>query len=79
MIGLFTHYPIGSTIYHSLFSTGNAVHPSTYTGLENYSLLMEDDIFWKVLKNNMIYSMCTVPLSIAFALGMALLINRNIK
>ncbi|MCP4339119.1 MAG: sugar ABC transporter permease, partial [Desulfobulbaceae bacterium] len=25
------------------------------------------------------YSMCTVPLSIAFALGMALLINRNIK
>lgn len=79
MIGLFTHYPIGSTIYHSLFSTGNAVHPSIYTGLENYTLLMEDDIFWKVLRNNMIYSMCTVPLSIAFALGMALLINRNIK
>lgn len=79
MIGLFTHYPIVSTIYHSLFSTGNAVHPSSYIGLENYTFLMEDDIFWKVLKNNMIYSMCTVPLSIALALGMALLINRNIK
>lgn len=79
MIGLFTHYPIGSTIYHSLFSNGSATHPSTYTGLENYNFLLEDDNFWKVLKNNMIYSMCTVPLSIAFALGMALLINRNIK
>lgn len=79
MIGLFTHYPIGSTIYHSLVSTGNAVHPSTYIGLENYAFLMKDAIFWKVLKNNMIYSMCTVPLSIAFALGMALLINLNIK
>ncbi len=74
-----THYPIGSTIYHSLFSTGNAIHPSNYIGLENYNFLMEDDIFWKVLKNNMIYSMCTVPLSIGFALGIALLINRNIK
>jgi len=78
MIGLFTHYPIASTIYHSFFTTGTAVNPATYSGLENYTYLLEDDIFRKVLMNNMIYSMCTVPLSVAIALGMALLINRSI-
>lgn len=78
MIGMFTHYPIGSTIYHSFTSTGTVVNPSTFSGLENYTFLLEDEIFRKVLMNNMIYSMCTVPLSVAMALGMALLVNRNI-
>lgn len=79
MIGLFTHYPIFSSLYHSLFSTGTAVKPAEFIGMENYTYLLEDEIFWTVLKNNLIYSMCTVPLSIAMALGMALLVNRNIK
>jgi len=58
---------------------GTATRPEVFIGLENYSYLMDDEIFWKVLSNNLIYSMCTVPFSIAIALGMALLINRNIK
>ncbi len=78
MIALFTHYPIGATIYHSLFSTGTATRPSSFIGLENYLYLLDDDIFWKVLKNNLLYSMCTVPMSITLALAMALLVNRKI-
>jgi len=79
MICLFTHYPIVSNLYHSLFSMGTVTRPEVYIGLENYRYLFEDEIFIKVLKNNFIYSMCTVPFSVAIALGMALLINRNIK
>ena len=79
MISLFTHFPIGSNLFHSLFSMGTVTRPATFIGLENYAFLMDDDIFWKVLSNNLVYSMCTVPLSVAIALGMALLINRNIK
>lgn len=79
MISLFTHYPIVSNLYHSLFSMGTVTRPEVFIGLENYSYLMDDEIFWKVLSNNLVYSMCTVPFSIAIALGMALLINRNIK
>ena len=41
MIGLFTHYPIGSTIYHSFTSTGTAVRPSAFIGLENFTYLAE--------------------------------------
>jgi sn-glycerol 3-phosphate transport system permease protein len=79
MISLFTHFPIGSSMVHSLFSMGTAARPSTFIGLENYAFLMDDDIFWKVLKNNLVYSFCTVPLSISIALGMALLINGKLK
>jgi len=79
MISLFTHYPIVSNVFHSLFSTGTVTRPATFIGLENYMYLMDDDIFWKVLSNNLVYSMCTIPISIAIALGMALLINCNIK
>ncbi len=79
MISLFTHYPICSNLFHSLFSMGTATRPGTFIGLENYTFLLDDDIFWKVLKNNLVYSMCTVPVSVAMALGMALLVNRNIK
>ena len=79
MISLFTHYPIISNVFHSLYSMGTVTRPEAFIGLDNYRFLMDDDIFWKVLKNNFIYSMCTVPFSIAMALGMALLINRNIK
>jgi len=79
MISLFTHYPIISNVFHSLYSMGTVTRPETFIGLDNYRFLMDDDIFWKVLENNFIYSMCTVPFSIAIALGMALLINRNIK
>jgi len=79
MISMFTHYPIITTLYHSFFSTGTAAHPAKFIGLENYSYLLKDEIFWKVLSNNFLYSVCTVPISIAIALGMALLVNRNIK
>lgn len=79
MISMFTLYPICSTLYHSIFSTGTATRATEFIGLENYAYLMDDDIFWKVLRNNFLYSFCTVPMSIVIALSMALLINKKIK
>ncbi|WP_022664138.1 carbohydrate ABC transporter permease [Desulfospira joergensenii] len=79
MISLFTHFPIASTLFHSLFSTGTVSRPAEFIGLENYAYLLEDEIFWKVLFNNFVYSLCTVPVSMAMALGMAILVNRKIK
>jgi len=79
MIGLFTHYPIFATFFRSFFATPIGTKPAPFVGLENYSFLMEDEVFWKVLKNNLIYSFCTVPASIALALIMAMTVNGKIK
>lgn len=71
----FTHYPTVSTLAQSLFSTGTAIRPSAFVGLDNYRYLLDDPIFWKVLRNNLWYAAGTIPISIAIALLMAVWVN----
>ncbi len=40
--------------------------------------MIQDDVFWQALWNNVIYAVATVPLSIALALAMALWVNSRI-
>ena len=63
----FTHYPTFATLSHSLFSTGTATRPAEFIGIENYRFLLEDEVFWKVVRNNVWYAVGTIPLSIAIA------------
>jgi sn-glycerol 3-phosphate transport system permease protein len=71
----FTHYPTVATVYHSLFSTGTHLRPSSFVGLDNYRALAADPIFWQVLQNNFWFAVGTVPASIALAIVMALWVN----
>ncbi len=71
----FTHYPAVATLAQSFFSSGTALRPAEFIGLENYQMMFEDEVFWKVLKNNLWYAGGTIPLSIAIALLMALWVN----
>ncbi len=72
----FTHYPTIATIIDSFFSKGNPVRPSRFIGLDNYRLMTDDPIFWKVLANNMWFAIGTIPTSIALAIAMALMVNK---
>ena len=74
----FTYYPMVSTLVLSFFSDGTATRPSVFVGLENYQSLLEDDIFWKVLGNNLWYALGTIPTSIGIALLMAIWVNRRL-
>ena len=71
----FTHYPTVATLWQSFFSTGTALRPAAYAGLDNYLMLIEDEVFWKVLKNNVLYAAGTIPASIAIAMLMAAWVN----
>lgn len=75
----FTHYPALATIWHSFFSTPKGARPARFIGVENYAVLVDDPVFWIVLKNNVIYALGTVPLSIGLALAMALWVNGRIR
>ena len=72
----FTHYPTVATVYESLFSKGTVIRPSRFVGLANYESMFEDPIFWKVLFNNLWFALGTIPVSVALAIAMALLVNR---
>ena len=74
----FTHYPTVATLIDSFFSTGTAIRPSRFVGIDNYRLMVDDPIFWKVLGNNLWFALGTIPTSVALAIVMALWVNRRL-
>ena len=74
----FTHYPAAATLVDSFFSVGTALRPSRFVGLDNYAGLIDDPVFWQVLKNNFWFALGTIPTSIALALLMALWVNARL-
>ena len=75
MLAAFTHIPALLTVWHSFFSTPRGKREAKFIGLENYNVLLEDDIFWQVLWNNFWYALATIPISIGLALIMAVWVN----
>jgi sn-glycerol 3-phosphate transport system permease protein len=71
----FTHYPAAATLLDSFFSTGTAVRPARFVGLDNYAALIDDPIFRQVLGNNFAFALGTIPTAIALAMLMALWVN----
>ena len=78
LLATFTHYPTASTFINSFFSTPKGVKPADFVGLENYELLLEDELFWQVLGNNIFFAVGTIPTSIAIAILMAVWVNEQI-
>jgi sn-glycerol 3-phosphate transport system permease protein len=77
LLAVFTHYPAVATLYHSVMSTPRGSRPSAFVGLDNYRTMLEDEVFWRALVNNIWYAVGTIPLSIGLALMMALWVNRR--
>ena len=50
-----------------------------FVGFGNFSTIFSDDRFLSSLKNTLVYSVFTVPITLALALGLAILLNQKIK
>jgi len=72
----FTLYPAAASLYYS-FTNFKILQTPTWVGLNNYSNLLKDPIFWKSLGNTLYITIIGVPLSIVVALGVALLLNNR--
>jgi len=75
----FTYYPAVVTLGKSFFSQGTALRPSEFVGLENFQYMFDDDVFWQVVRNNVIYAAGTIPISIALAILMAVWVNGKLR
>ena len=76
---VFIFYPMLRSIYLSLCKYSmSSIQNAAFVGLKNYANLFKNNIFWKVLKNTAIYTLFTVPLTIAAGLFLALLINNRL-
>lgn len=76
---LFTFYPIAKTIRLSFYQADLASPEPFFVGLGNYAGLFADEVFAKVMINNALFSLGTVPTSIALALLMAVFANKALR
>lgn len=69
---LFTAYPVINAFIISL----QEYRPlgSTYVGLDNFISSFSDELFWKALKNTLVYTLLTVPFNIFLSFLVAILI-----
>lgn len=77
---IFMVYPLVKGFYISLFEW-NALFPSQseFVGLQNYASLLADPLFWKSLKNTLIFVLIITPSRVVLSLLLALGVNRKIK
>jgi sn-glycerol 3-phosphate transport system permease protein len=79
LLALFTHWPIVGTIWDSFHATPKAGRAAPWVGLENYRVMVADEVFWRSLTNNLWYALGTIPVSIALAIVMALWVNSAMR
>jgi multiple sugar transport system permease protein len=70
--------PVISILGYSLTEWNILSRNSTYIGMQNYiEIFTENEEFWLVFKNTLIFAAGLVPLNIALALVLALALNRK--
>lgn len=70
--------PVAASVLYS-FCRYDVLHPAEWVGLENYRrLLFDDPLFWLSLANTG-YMLLGVPLGMAVGLGIALLLNTEVR
>ena len=57
----------------------NLLESPKFVGFDNYTSLLDDPVFPAAFKNTMIYALVTVPLGLIVSLGLALVMNQEIK
>ncbi|MCH7878840.1 MAG: sugar ABC transporter permease [candidate division Zixibacteria bacterium] len=74
---LFWLFPLGYSLYLSFTDYHLLRQTTNWVGWENYTTLLSDPAFLAALKNTLLFTVITIPLTQIIAIGLALLVNRN--
>ena len=61
------------------FTDYNLLQPPTWAGLDNLARMLEDARLWNSLRVTLVYVLVSVPLQLALALGVALLLDKGMR
>ena len=75
-LAIFTYYPILTSAELSLYRATATVRSHAFVGAGNYLAIAADPIFHQVVRNSAEFLAGTVPVTVALALTLALLLNR---
>ena len=76
---VFVVFPILFALYLSLHKWDVLKPAKPFIGLANYQHLWSDPLFWNALKNSAYYAVVSVPLGMAVALGIAILVHQKLR
>jgi multiple sugar transport system permease protein len=77
VLGLFLVYPLGLGVWLSLTDT-TIGRPGVYIGLENFTDLWNDSVFWLSVFNTFLYTVVASVAKFALGLWLALILNRHL-
>ncbi|QJD82677.1 carbohydrate ABC transporter permease [Cohnella herbarum] len=70
--------PIGMSAYYSVMNW-DGIQPMAFVGIDNYTEIFKDDIFWMTVKNNVFIMLTGIVGQIPAGLFLALLLNRKMR
>lgn len=77
---LFNLYPLLRGIYLGFTDARAGINQTThFTGLDNFSSLLHNHLFWNSFRIGLIWALGVTVLQFAAALGLALLLNENLR
>lgn len=77
----FTVFTLGPILFAFIlaFMSWDGNNPIEFVGLDNFKNLLQDTRFKEAFVNTIVYCAATVPLTLATALGLAIVLNKSIK
>ncbi len=79
LMGLFVVYPIFSAARMSFYSWKGFGPMDDFVGLQNYTNVLTDEVFTDAVGHNFIIVVLSIAVQLPLGIGIALLLNRNIK
>jgi len=76
---IFTLIPMGFALALAFMQWNIADNSISFVGLANFMRMRTDHLFWPSLRNTIYFTAASVPLTMAFSLGLALLLNQRIR
>ncbi len=78
IFAVFLFYPAVNGFWISL-TKWDGINPQEFVGLDNYQKLLTDSSFWASFRHTIFFTVITVPGIMVSALGLAMLLTREIK
>lgn len=75
LFAVFMVYPIAQSVVLSMQQTFGPAH-TRFVGAANYRNIIADPLFWKAVRNTLVFTAGSVFIQLPLSLGLALLLNR---
>ncbi|WP_181909365.1 carbohydrate ABC transporter permease [Paenibacillus taihuensis] len=77
LVSIFSLYPILFALRVSFMNWDTVLGTKEYVGFKNYIIIFKDPVFWKVLRNTLIFAFFTVVIGIVLAFVIGIFLRKN--